>query len=237
MPVAPLSPAVAQGTSLVSAAILAVLIFSKYFYMACLGSYYTFYLIEKFHVSIPTSQFLLFLFLGAVAAGTIIGGPIGDRIGRKATFLATMSLMGVSTFAIGLLPSFETAGIVAPLLFVLLRVLQGLALGGEWGGAAIYIVEHVDRDKRGLNSSWLGGSAAFGLGGALLAVLIARAAVGEEAFNALVGEQRLGGCWTVIQQRASSNLCRLHIWLVEGVDAQQTACYRSSILKHHEHGA
>jgi MFS family permease len=117
-------------------------------------------------------------------AGALLFGRIGDRIGRKATFLATMSLMGLSTFAIGLLPSYATAGIVAPLLFILLRVLQGLALGGEWGGAAIYIVEHVDSDKRGVTSAWLGGSAAFGLGGALLAVLIARLAVGEAAFNA-----------------------------------------------------
>jgi MFS family permease len=137
----------------------------------------------------PTSAYIFALGAFAVGfafrpIGALIFGRIGDRIGRKATFLATMTLMGVSTFAIGLLPSFETAGIIAPLLFVLLRVLQGLALGGEWGGAAIYIVEHVDSDKRGVSSSWLGGSAAFGLGGALLAVLLARLAVGEEAFNA-----------------------------------------------------
>ncbi len=131
------------------------------------------------------------LALGAFAAGfafrplgALIFGRMGDLIGRKSTFLVTISIMGGATFAIGLLPSYADAGVIAPTLFVLLRILQGLALGGEWGGAAIYIVEHVDRDKRGLNSSWLGGSAAFGLGGALLAVLIARAAVGEEAFNA-----------------------------------------------------
>jgi MFS family permease len=137
----------------------------------------------------PTSAYIFALGAFAVGfafrpIGALIFGRIGDRIGRKATFLATMSLMGVSTFAIGLLPSYATAGIVAPLLFVLLRVLQGLALGGEWGGAAIYIVEHVHKDKRGLTSSWLGGSAAFGLGGALLAVLIARAIVGDAAFEA-----------------------------------------------------
>jgi MFS family permease len=116
--------------------------------------------------------------------GALIFGRIGDRIGRKATFLATMSLMGLSTFAIGLLPSYATAGIIAPILFITLRILQGLALGGEWGGAAIYIVEHVHADKRGLTSSWLGASAAFGLAGALLMVLLVRTAVGEEAFNA-----------------------------------------------------
>ncbi len=136
----------------------------------------------------PTSAYIFALGAFAVGfafrpIGALIFGRVGDRIGRKATFLATMSLMGVSTFAIGLLPSFESAGIIAPLMFVLLRILQGLALGGEWGGAAIYIVEHVDSDKRGLTSSWLGGSAAFGLAGALIAVLLARAAVGPEAFE------------------------------------------------------
>lgn len=137
----------------------------------------------------PTSAYIFALGAFAVGfafrpIGALIFGRIGDRIGRKATFLATMSLMGVSTFAVGLLPSFSQAGIVAPLLFVLLRILQGLALGGEWGGAAIYIVEHVHKDRRGISASWLGGSAAFGLAGALLAVLIARAAVGVEAFEA-----------------------------------------------------
>lgn len=114
--------------------------------------------------------------------GALIFGRIGDRIGRKATFLVTMMLMGVSTFAIGLLPTYGQVGILAPLLFIGLRILQGLALGGEWGGAAIYIVEHVATEKRGLTSSWLGGSAAFGLGGALLVVLITRTVTGEAAF-------------------------------------------------------
>lgn len=116
--------------------------------------------------------------------GALIFGRIGDRIGRKATFLVTMILMGVSTFAIGLLPSHAQVGILAPLLFIGLRILQGLALGGEWGGAAIYIVEHVAKDKRGVMASWLGASAAFGLGGALLVVLITRTVLGEEAFAA-----------------------------------------------------
>jgi MFS family permease len=137
----------------------------------------------------PTSAYIFALGAFAVGfafrpIGALIFGRIGDRIGRKATFLATMSLMGVSTFAVGLLPSYAAAGIVAPLLFVLLRVMQGLALGGEWGGAAIYIVEHVARDRRGVTSAWMGGSAAFGLAGALLAVLIARTAVGDAAFEA-----------------------------------------------------
>ena len=116
--------------------------------------------------------------------GALIFGRIGDRVGRKGTFLITMSLMGFSTFAIGLLPTYGQAGIAAPLMFIGLRILQGLALGGEWGGAAIYIAEHVSGEKRGLSGSWLGGSAAFGLLGALMAVLITRGLVGEAAFAA-----------------------------------------------------
>jgi MFS family permease len=145
---------------------------------------------KTFFAGLDDSTAFIFA-LGAFAVGfafrpigALIFGRIGDRIGRKATFLATMSLMGLSTFAIGLLPSYATAGLVAPVLFLLLRILQGLALGGEWGGAAIYIVEHVDSDKRGRTAAWLGGSAAFGLGGALLMVLIARTLVGEANFNA-----------------------------------------------------
>jgi MFS family permease len=116
--------------------------------------------------------------------GALIFGRIGDRVGRKATFLVTMSMMGFSTFAIGLLPSYARAGVAAPLLFVGLRILQGLALGGDWGGAAIYIAEHVETRKRGQMGSWLGGSAAFGLLGAILVVLAVRTAVGEQAFAA-----------------------------------------------------
>jgi MFS family permease len=116
--------------------------------------------------------------------GALIFGRIGDRVGRKGTFLVTMSLMGFSTFAIGLVPGYAQAGVLAPILFISLRILQGLALGGEWGGAAIYIAEHVEADKRGLMGSWLGGSAAFGLCGALFVVLLVRTVVGEAAFQA-----------------------------------------------------
>jgi MFS family permease len=116
--------------------------------------------------------------------GALIFGRIGDRVGRKGTFLITMSLMGLSTFAIGLLPGYASVGVAGPILFILMRILQGLALGGEWGGAAIYIAEHVEPERRGLMGSWLGGSAAFGLCGALLSVLITRAIVGETVFAA-----------------------------------------------------
>ena len=114
--------------------------------------------------------------------GALLFGHIGDKRGRKATFLVTMALMGLATFGIGLLPGYATIGVAAPVLFIILRILQGLALGGEWGGAATYIVEHVGSKRRGYTSSWLGASAAFGLGGALLAVLAARMLVGEAAF-------------------------------------------------------
>ena len=129
--------------------------------------------------------------LGAFAAGfafrplgALIFGRIGDRVGRKGTFLITMGLMGVATFAIGLLPTYNQVGIASPIIFLCLRLAQGTALGGEWGGAAIYIAEHTAPERRGFLGSWLGGSAAFGLGGALLAVLATRAVVGDEAFAA-----------------------------------------------------
>jgi MFS family permease len=116
--------------------------------------------------------------------GALIFGRIGDRLGRKGAFMITISMMGAATFAIGLLPSFAQVGALAPALFILLRMIQGIALGGEWGGAAIYIAEHSPPEKRGLMGSWLGGSAAFGLCGALLVVLAVRKVVGEEAFVA-----------------------------------------------------
>jgi len=136
--------------------------------------------------------------------GALIFGRIGDRVGRKGTFLITMILMGASTFAIGLLPTFAQAGIIAPVLFLTLRIAQGIALGGEWGGAAIYIAEHSAPDKRGLHGAWLGGSAAFGLGGALLIVIATRAIVGEASFAAWG--------WR-IPFLASSALLAISIWI------------------------
>jgi len=137
----------------------------------------------------PTSGYIFALLGFAVGfffrpIGALIFGRVGDRIGRKATFLVTMSLMGAATFLIGFLPTYEQVGIAAPLMFIGLRVLQGLAIGGEWGGAAIYIVEHVEDDRRGYAASWLGTSAAFGLFAALFVVLVTRTIVGEEAFAA-----------------------------------------------------
>ena len=137
----------------------------------------------------PTSALIAALALFAVGfafrpLGAIIFGAMGDRVGRKATFLTTVSLMGGATFAIGLLPTYAQAGIVAPILLVCLRICQGTALGGEYGGASIYVVERADNDKRGAATGWIQASASFGLLAALLVIFATRTAIGEEAFNA-----------------------------------------------------
>ena len=133
----------------------------------------------------PTSALIAALGLFAAGfafrpLGAIIFGVMGDRIGRKATFLTTVSLMGGATFAIGLLPTYSQAGIVAPILLIFLRICQGTALGGEYGGAAIYVAEHSDDDKRGWSTGWIQSSAAVGLIGALAVILATRTALGEE---------------------------------------------------------
>jgi len=137
----------------------------------------------------PTGALVAALALFAVGfafrpLGAIIFGAMGDRVGRKATFLTTVSLMGGATFAIGLLPTYAQAGIVAPILLIFLRICQGTALGGEYGGAAIYVAEHADDDKRGAATGWIQSSASFGLLAALLVIFATRTALGEEAFNA-----------------------------------------------------
>ena len=114
--------------------------------------------------------------------GALIFGWTGDRVGRKATFLITITLMGAATFSIGFLPTYADAGILSPILFIGLRMLQGIAIGGEWGGAAIYIAEHAPVNRRGFLTGCLGTCAAFGLGGALIVTLITRTIVGEDAF-------------------------------------------------------
>jgi MFS family permease len=116
--------------------------------------------------------------------GAIIFGVVGDRLGRKGAFLVTVSLMGAATFAIGLLPTYAAAGALAPALLIFLRILQGIALGGEYGGAAIYVAEHAPNDKRGAATGWIQSSASFGLLAALLVILATRTLVGEDAFLA-----------------------------------------------------
>ena len=114
--------------------------------------------------------------------GAIVFGRLGDLWGRKNTFLVTMLLMGLSTFVVGLLPNYATIGIAAPIILVLMRLLQGLALGGEYGGAATYVAEHAPPGKRGFYTSFIQITATAGLMISLLVILGTRLAVGEEAF-------------------------------------------------------
>ncbi|OYX99639.1 MAG: MFS transporter [Caulobacter sp. 35-67-4] len=116
--------------------------------------------------------------------GALVFGKIGDQAGRKGAFLATVLLMGGATFAIAFLPTYAQAGIISPILLIILRCVQGFALGGEYGGAAIYVAEHSPNNKRGWSTSWVQTSAAFGLFGALLVIMATRAIVGVEAFDA-----------------------------------------------------
>jgi hypothetical protein len=116
--------------------------------------------------------------------GALVFGRLGDLVGRKHTFLITMSIMGGATFAVGLLPSYATAGVAAPVLLLALRLLQGLALGGEYGGAATYVAEFAPAGKRGLYTSWIQTTATLGLFAALLVVIGTRTYIGEDAFKA-----------------------------------------------------
>src|SRR6202041_588285 len=116
--------------------------------------------------------------------GALFFGRIGDLVGRKYAFLVTLSIMGFSTFAIGLLPSFATAGWFAPIVLLLIRVLQGLALGGEYGGAAVYVGEHVPDNKRGFYTSFIQITATLGLFVSLVVILITQNSMSKEDFAA-----------------------------------------------------
>ena len=136
----------------------------------------------------PTAAFLSTL--ATFAAGFVVRpfgalffGRLGDLIGRKYTFLVTLLLMGGSTFLIGCVPSYETIGFFAPLLVLILRLLQGLALGGEYGGAATYVAEHSPANERGYWTSWIQTTATAGLFISLLVILITRNLLGMEAFE------------------------------------------------------
>ncbi|WP_312600574.1 MULTISPECIES: MFS transporter [Pseudomonas] len=111
--------------------------------------------------------------------GALVFGRLGDKIGRKYTFLATILLMGVSTFGVGLLPTYASIGLAAPILLVTLRLLQGLALGGEYGGAATYVAEHAPAGKRGSYTSWIQSTATLGLLLSLLVILVCRKLTGD----------------------------------------------------------
>ncbi|MBW8368372.1 MAG: MFS transporter [Arenimonas sp.] len=114
--------------------------------------------------------------------GAIVFGRLGDMIGRKYTFLVTIVIMGISTFLVGILPSYGSIGIAAPVILIVLRMLQGLALGGEYGGAATYVAEHAPHGKRGLYTSFIQTTATIGLLLSLLVILTVRETVGVEAF-------------------------------------------------------
>ena len=135
----------------------------------------------------PTAQFIMTLLAFAAGFavrpfGALIFGRVGDLVGRKYTFLITITIMGTSTFLIGLLPNYASWGVAAPVILITLRLLQGLALGGEYGGAATYVAEHAPHGKRGAYTSWIQTTATVGLFMALLVILGTRKWVGEDAF-------------------------------------------------------
>jgi len=147
------------------------------------------FLAKYFFSNVPANVAFIFTLLAFAAGfavrpfGALIFGRLGDKIGRKYTFLVTMSLMGVGTFLIGLLPGYATWGILAPVVLILFRLIQGLALGGEYGGAAIYVAEYAPPNKRGFYTSWIQTTATLGLFMAILIILGIRTWMGEAAFG------------------------------------------------------
>src|SRR5207237_2207270 len=135
----------------------------------------------------PTSQVIFSLLAFAAGFivrpfGALVFGRLGDMIGRKYTFLVTILIMGLSTFIVGVLPSYSSIGIAAPVILIGLRLLQGLALGGEYGGAATYVAEHAPQGKRGAYTSWIQTTATLGLFLSLLVILGTRTWLGEASF-------------------------------------------------------
>ena len=106
--------------------------------------------------------------------GALVFGRIGDLVGRKYTFLITIIIMGSSTALVGMLPSYASIGVAAPIILITLRLLQGLALGGEYGGAATYVAEHAPANRRGFYTSWIQTTATFGLFLSLVVILLCR---------------------------------------------------------------
>jgi MFS family permease len=144
---------------------------------------------KQFFIGDPNTTFIFALLAFAAGFivrpfGAVVFGRLGDMIGRKYTFLITILIMGASTFIVGLLPGYAAIGIAAPIVLVSLRILQGLALGGEYGGAATYVAEHAPHGKRGSFTAWIQTTATLGLFLSLLVILGTRTAIGEEAFNA-----------------------------------------------------
>ena len=148
------------------------LFFSKHFFSPSLNE----------TVALIASLFVFWTGFLVRPFGAILFGHLGDLIGRKFTFMLTLLLMGAATFVVGLLPGYNVIGAAAPILLVAMRVLQGLALGGEYGGAATYIAEHSPDGKRGFYTSWIQTTATMGIVLALLVILICRLGFGSEVF-------------------------------------------------------
>ena len=142
----------------------------------------------QFFSSFPEATRNVFALLAFAAGflvrpfGALFFGRLGDMIGRKQTFLMTILIMGLSTFVVGLLPGYNTIGWAAPIILILLRMLQGLALGGEYGGAVVYVAEHAPRGRRGFYTSWIQTTATLGLLLSLMVILTVRTIVGEKDF-------------------------------------------------------
>jgi MFS family permease len=144
---------------------------------------------KKFFAGMNDTTAFLFALLAFAAGffvrpfGALVFGRLGDLVGRKHTFLITIVIMGASTALVGMLPSYETIGVAAPIILIVLRLLQGLALGGEYGGAATYVAEHAPDGKRGLYTSWIQTTATLGLFLSLLVILGCRSLMSTESFE------------------------------------------------------
>jgi MFS family permease len=145
---------------------------------------------KQFFTALDTTSAFIFALLAFAAGfivrpfGALVFGRLGDLVGRKHTFLVTIVIMGASTFLVGVLPGYETIGVLAPVLLIALRLLQGLALGGEYGGAATFVAEHAPPGKRGAYTAWIQTTATLGLFLSLMVILCTRTLLGEEAFAA-----------------------------------------------------
>jgi predicted MFS family arabinose efflux permease len=152
------------------------------------GSLATF-ITEHFFSGVNATTGYIFALLAFAAGfavrpfGALVFGRLGDLWGRKNTFLVTMLLMGLSTFVVGLLPGYDKIGVAAPIGLIAMRLIQGLALGGEYGGAATYVAEHAPAGKRGLYTSWIQTTATFGLFLSLIVIIVVRTRLGEDAFK------------------------------------------------------
>ncbi|MEY2631802.1 MAG: hypothetical protein RIR00_456, partial [Pseudomonadota bacterium] len=143
---------------------------------------------KQFFAGLDAGSAFIFALLAFAAGfivrpfGALVFGRLGDMIGRKYTFLVTILIMGLSTFIVGILPNYASIGVAAPVILICLRLLQGLALGGEYGGAATYVAEHAPQGKRGAYTSWIQTTATLGLFLSLMIILGTRTAIGEAAF-------------------------------------------------------